>query len=124
MYSPGLVLPGRIDAIASQIDVGPTVLGILNFSYPSRFFGHDIRREGAQRQRAFFANYQTVGYYRDGRVVELKPKARYSIVDAENGQPQAEDALTAQLLDEAISYYQSASEAYRSGDLKLVRPPR
>jgi phosphoglycerol transferase MdoB-like AlkP superfamily enzyme len=124
VYSPGQVRPGRIDAIASQIDVGPTILGMLDFSYSSRFFGHDILREGAKRQRALFANYQTVGYYRDGIVVELKPKGRYRIVSAENGKPRVEDARSAQLLDEAISYYQSASRAYRSGELRLVRRPQ
>jgi phosphoglycerol transferase MdoB-like AlkP superfamily enzyme len=124
VYSPGQVRPGRIDVIASQIDVGPTILGMLDFSYPSRFFGHNILREGAGRQRALFANYQTVGYYRDGVVVELKPKGRYRIVDADSGQPRAEDARSAQLLDEAISYYQSASRAYRSGELRIVRGQR
>jgi phosphoglycerol transferase MdoB-like AlkP superfamily enzyme len=124
VYSPGHVRPGRVNAIASQIDVGPTILGMLEFSYLSRFFGHDILREGAKRQRALFANYQTVGYYKDGIVVELKPKGRYRIVSAESGKPRAEDARSAQLLDEAISYYQSASRAYRSGELRLVRGQR
>ena len=124
VYAPGLARPGRVDAIASQIDVGPTLLGLLDFSYRSRFFGHDILRDGARHQRALFANYQTVGYYRDGIVVELKPKGRYRIVDADSGEPRAEDAHTARLLDEAVSYYQSASVAYKSGDLKLARRQR
>jgi phosphoglycerol transferase MdoB-like AlkP superfamily enzyme len=122
VYSPGHVRPGRIDTVASQIDVGPTLLGMLDFGYRSRFFGHDIVRDGARHPRALFANYQTVGYYRDGVVVELKPKGRYRIVDAGTGLAIAEDARSARLLDEAISYYQLASRAYRSGELKLARP--
>jgi phosphoglycerol transferase MdoB-like AlkP superfamily enzyme len=122
VYSPGHVRPGRIDSIASQIDVGPTILGMLDFSYRSRFFGHDILRDGAKHPRALFANYQTVGYYRDGIVVELKPKGRYRVADAANGLPIREDARSERLLDEAISYYQLASRAYRSGELKLARP--
>jgi phosphoglycerol transferase MdoB-like AlkP superfamily enzyme len=121
VYSPGEVRPRRVDTIASQIDVGPTLLGMLDFSYRSRFFGHDILREGAKHPRALFANYQTVGYYRDNIVVELKPKGRYRIVDAVSGRTRAEDAHSARLLDEAISYYQLASRAYRSGELKLAR---
>jgi phosphoglycerol transferase MdoB-like AlkP superfamily enzyme len=121
VYSPGQVRPGRVDTVASQIDVGPTLLGMLDFSYRSRFFGHDILREGAKHPRALFANYQTVGYYRDGIVVELKPKGRYRIVDAASGRALAEDAHSARLLDEAIAYYQLASRAYRSGELKLAR---
>jgi phosphoglycerol transferase MdoB-like AlkP superfamily enzyme len=121
VYSPGHVRPGRVDTVASQIDVGPTLLGLLDFHYRSRFFGHDILREGAKHPRALFANYQTVGYYRDGIVVELKPKGRYRIVDAESGRARTEDAHSARLLEEAIAYYQLASRAYRSGELKLAR---
>src|SRR5437879_4439493 len=122
VYAPGHVPPRRIDTIASQIDVGPTILGMLDFSYRSRFFGHDILSEGADRQRALLANYQTVGYYRDGIVVELKPKRRHRIVDAATGRERAEDALSARLMDEAISYYQVASRAYKSGQLKIAAP--
>jgi phosphoglycerol transferase MdoB-like AlkP superfamily enzyme len=120
VYSPGNVRPGRVDTLASQIDVGPTLLGILDFSYRSRFFGHDILREGANHQRALFANYQTVGYYRDGVVVELKPRRRYRIVDAVTGKAPGGDVRSADLLDEAISYYQVASRAYKAGQLKVI----
>ena len=120
VYAPGHVPQRRIDTIASQIDVGPTLLGMLGFSYRSRFFGHDILHEGADHPRALLANYQTVGYYRDGIVVELKPKRRYRIVDAATGRERAEDALSARLMDEAISYYQLASRAYKSGQLKIA----
>lgn len=64
------------------------------------------------------ANYQTVGYYESGRIVELKPNARVRVVDAATGKQAPMDALSEQLIDEAISYYQLASEAYRAGDLK------
>ncbi|HMH18475.1 MAG TPA: LTA synthase family protein [Burkholderiales bacterium] len=122
VYAPRQVPPSRIDTIASQIDVGPTILGMLDFSYRSLFFGHDILKEGVNDQRALLANYQTVGYYRDGIVVELKPKGRHRIVDAATGRERAEDALSARLMDEAISYYQLASRAYKSGQLKLDAP--
>ncbi|MGD8790054.1 MAG: sulfatase-like hydrolase/transferase, partial [Burkholderiales bacterium] len=42
IYSPKHVKPGRVDTLVSQIDVAPTVLGILNFSYDSEFFGNDV----------------------------------------------------------------------------------
>ncbi len=120
VYSPGHVQPGRVDTVASQIDVGPTLLGMLDFNYRTRFFGHDVLREGAKHPRALFANYQTVGYYRDGIIVELRPKGRYRIVDAASGKTRPEDAHSARLLEEAISYYQVASRAYRSGQMKLA----
>ena len=118
IYAPGHVAPGRVETIASQIDVAPTVLGLLGMSYRSKFFGHDILREGADHPRALMANYQTVGYYERGRMVELKPNGRVRVVDALSGQTAPDDALSAELIDEAISYYQGASAAYKRGELK------
>ena len=117
IYAPGHVPPRKIDTIASQIDVSPTILGMLNVSYRSRFFGQDILLDGPAHQRALMANYQTVGYYESGRIVELRPNSRVRVVDAESGKPAPQDELSAHLIEEAISYYQLASEAYRLGDL-------
>ena len=36
IYNPGLVGHRRIDALCSQIDVAPTLLGLMNWSYKSR----------------------------------------------------------------------------------------
>jgi phosphoglycerol transferase MdoB-like AlkP superfamily enzyme len=118
IYAPAHVTPRQIDTIASQIDVAPTLLGLLNVSYRTKFFGHDILREGQQHQRALMANYQTVGYYERGRMVELKPNARYRVVDAGTGRELPMDDLSHHLVDEAISYYQLASEAFRLKDRK------
>ncbi len=119
IYAPGLVQPGRIDSIASQIDVAPTLLALLNMSYDSRFFGQDILREGRTHQRAFLSNYQTVGYYERGRIVELRPNGRVRLVSAADGRPAPDDALSRELQEEAISYYQLASRAFRNGEMKL-----
>ena len=89
----------------------------------SRFFGHDILRDGPTHQRALMANYQTVGYYEAGRIVELKPNGRVRVVDAVSGKEAPADELSRHLIDEAISYYQLASEAYRLGDMKKAPRP-
>ena len=118
IYAPEHIAPARIDTLASQIDVAPTLLALLNFSYRSRFFGQDIITEGPRHQRAFLANYQTVGYLEDGVLVELRPQRRWRLVDPVTGKELPADEKGKQLLDEAISYYQAASEAYRSGILR------
>jgi len=121
IYAPKQVAPRRIDTIASQIDVGPTILALLNFSYGSRFFGHDILHEGVHHQRALLANYQTVGYYQDGIVVELKPNRRVRVIDAATGRERPTDALAARVTDEAVSYYEIASRAFKLGELRLAQ---
>jgi len=51
-------------------------------------------------------------------MVELKPNARYRVVDATSGREMPMDELSRHLLDEAISYYQLDAEAFRLKDLK------
>jgi phosphoglycerol transferase MdoB-like AlkP superfamily enzyme len=115
VYAPGIVAPGKIDTLASQIDVAPTVLALLNVSYTSRFFGQDILTEGQHHPRAFMANYLTVGYMQQGRIVELSPKRGVKVVDAQSGQRSAipDLALEAHLSDEASAHYQLASQVLR-----------
>ncbi|HEX6768740.1 MAG TPA: sulfatase-like hydrolase/transferase, partial [Candidatus Binatia bacterium] len=114
IYAPGHVSPGRIDYVASQIDVAPTLLGLLNLSYVSRFFGQDILSEGRLHQRAFMSNYLTVGYMQDGVVIELSPKKRVHAFDAKTGKErQLGDAQLSTLIQEAESYYQVATAVLR-----------
>jgi phosphoglycerol transferase MdoB-like AlkP superfamily enzyme len=120
IYAPAHVAARQVDTIASQMDVAPTLLGLLNVSYRSKFFGHDILREGRDHPRALMSNYQTVGYYESGRIVELRPNAHFRVVDATSGRELPMDDLGRHLVDEAISYYQLAAEAFRFKDLKVA----
>ncbi len=119
IYAPKHLAPARIDTVASQIDIAPTVLALLNFSYVSRFFGQDILTEGRTHQRALMANYQTVGYLENGMLVELRPQRRVRVVDAATGTQLAPNASTQHFANEAIGYYQGASDALRRGALRM-----
>ncbi len=110
IYAPKWIKPAVIDYVSSQIDVGPTILSLLNFSYRSNFFGQDILTEGRLHQRALMANYLTVGYMENGKIVELGPKQKVRVVDAASGKILANSANEKELIDETISYYQIASE--------------
>jgi phosphoglycerol transferase MdoB-like AlkP superfamily enzyme len=122
VYAPRHVTPGRVDTLASQIDVAPTIFGLLGFSYRSKFFGQDILRDGPSHPRALMANYQTVGLYEDGLVVELKPKQRWRVVDATTSEDRPLDARGQRLIDQAVSYYQIASHAFANGELSVLGP--
>lgn len=115
MYAPAHVAPRVVDTLASQIDVGPTILALLNASYTSRFFGQDILTEGAHHQRALMANYLTVGYMEKGLVVELAPKRRARVIDAASGLVlPADDPLAMHRIREAIAHYQVAAQVLRA----------
>lgn len=109
IYAPGLVAPGQVADVASQIDVAPTLLGLLNISYTSQFFGQDIRVAAHRHPHAFMANYLTVGYLEDGRVVELGPKQAATVVDATTGASLMDAPGAGELIDDTVAYYQVAA---------------
>ena len=128
-YAPAHIRPARFDRLMSQIDIGPTLLGLLDMGYSSKFFGHDVFRTDPEQDRALVANYQTLGYMKDGRVVTLQPKQKVSVEDlpAELGLPPPGAMATQRLRDEAVSLYQSAAMVYRGGfqkdeELNATRP--
>jgi len=120
-YAPKLVKPGVMDRLMSQIDVGPTLLGWLGLTYKSRFFGYDIFNLEAGRERAFLSTYQKLGYLKGNRMVVLdvnKAPEIHAGLPAKPTDPSPPNDQ--QLINEAISWYQSASQYFRDGHLKDV----
>jgi phosphoglycerol transferase MdoB-like AlkP superfamily enzyme len=121
IYAPGIVAPGKVETIASQIDLAPTLLAMLSISYQSQFFGQDILTDGKRHQRAFMSNYLTVGYMEDGMVAELSLKRRTRMVDATTGKVMpAEDAHTKDIMIQAVSHFQLAADVLRSKEIGPV----
>lgn len=106
-YAPGFIAPGTHDRMASQIDVGPVLLGLLNTSYVSRFYGRDVLNDDAE-PRAFIGSYQKIALVRDGTTLVLGPK---QAVDGYKGlTSQKTGDLRPELIADAIAYYQFASD--------------
>jgi len=118
-YAPRLVKPGVIGRLMSQADIGPTLVGWLGLSYSSRFFGYDIFSLEAGRERAFISTYQKLGYLKANRLVVLDVNRKPTVLDGLPGKRAGTAPPTdQQLIKEAISWYQSASDYFRSGQLK------
>jgi phosphoglycerol transferase MdoB-like AlkP superfamily enzyme len=118
VWSPAHIKPQRIDRLASQIDIPPTLMGLLNSSYTSKFYGHDVMRSPAADDRAFVANYQTLGYMKAGRLVTLQPKRKVGIepLPAALGLPADPGGVSDDTLRrEAIGQYMSAAYVFRNG---------
>ena len=117
IYSPAHIEPGKMERLMSQIDIGPTLLGMLNFTYESKFFGYDMARLEIGRERAFISTYQNLGYIKGDKLVILSPQQHVEVkvlpeFSHENG-PTNEQAL-----NEAISWYQTASYCFSHGLMK------
>ncbi len=78
LYAPEYIEPGEIDKLSSQIDIAPTILGLLNLSYESDFFGHDILRPDF-KPRALIANYVKLGLLKDEKLVVLSPQQKIDL---------------------------------------------
>jgi phosphoglycerol transferase MdoB-like AlkP superfamily enzyme len=115
IYAPEQIQPGKVATLASQIDIPPTLLGLLNMSYKSFFFGKDIRLVPPEQGRAFIANYQNLGLFDGQQLAILAPR---KIITKQSGL--ATDSIeekTANLDDSlvrrCISYYQGAAYIFQ-----------
>jgi phosphoglycerol transferase MdoB-like AlkP superfamily enzyme len=114
IYSPDHVSPQRIDRLASQIDIAPTVLGLLNFSYTSKFFGKDILKMEPKQERAFISTYQKLGFMKKDRLVVLDLKKEINLFQTDDMTGEEKKIPADQnLFDEAINYYQAADYFYQ-----------
>ncbi|MBO9632209.1 MAG: sulfatase-like hydrolase/transferase [Chitinophagaceae bacterium] len=110
IYSPGNIVPQQFERLTAQIDIAPTILGLLKFSYRSKFFGQDIFSLPEGRERALISTYQGLGYVRNGQLVIQSP-----VKQVEQFKPDFVTGnsirvnITDSLADQAIAYYQTAA---------------
>lgn len=110
IYAPKLLQPRQVTDLTAQIDIAPTILGMLRFQYRSKFFGQDVLNTPAEKQRAFISTYQGLGYLRNGRLVLQSPvkSVRQFKPDFKTGNASTV-SLDDSLVNQAIAYYQCAS---------------
>jgi phosphoglycerol transferase MdoB-like AlkP superfamily enzyme len=53
LYAPGLLNPARYDAVGSQLDILPTILGLLDLETEHASFGRDLMRVAARNESGF-----------------------------------------------------------------------
>lgn len=122
VYSPGFITPKHFTNMVSQIDLMPTVFGLLNFSYQSKFFGQDVLQQ-SYKPRALIATYQDLGLIKDNVLTILSPKQQVKqfelvlkpIAGVENDFQIYYDEKPLKkarpdLIKETIAYYQTASD--------------
>lgn len=108
IYCPGLFQPGEIDRLSSQMDVAPTLLSLLGFSYDSLFFGRDILAPDF-KPRALIANYQKLGLLKDQELLILSPTKEISRINLDLNEPTLEKIKNSYpSVQELVAYYQGA----------------
>jgi len=126
IYAPGFIQPQKVDKLVSQIDIMPTVLGILNFKYKSKFFGKNVLKTN-YIPRAFIATYQDLGYIKDGVLTIISPQKKvkqYDLIQQKNEtlgpdysiiyEEKPKTKIDVKLRKETIAIYQTASHILKT----------
>jgi phosphoglycerol transferase MdoB-like AlkP superfamily enzyme len=115
VYAPAHIAPRRVDRLMSQIDILPTLLGLLDFRYYTKFLGRDVLHSAPETDRAFVGNFQTLAYMKGDRIAVLQPKRKSDVYRLEQGRTYIPLPADPAFTREAIAYYQVASHLFRNG---------
>ena len=120
VYAPGLIPQGRTDRLVSQMDLGPTLLGALGLSYRTSWLGRDLFRTPESEDRAFISTYQSLGLVKGSELVVLTPDKAIAANHIENWATSdyMKEEVPTSLGEEAVSWYQEASDLFKNGLLK------
>ena len=112
-YSPAHIAPQRVDTLGAQIDLIPTLLGRLGFTYDSPFFGVDLMRVPKDGGHFAISHNFSIAFGRPGHVVVLEPNGEtlgYAFSPhAKELAPEAPDPATLRM---AIAQTQEAHRAF------------
>jgi len=110
----------KVDKLASQIDMFPTLFSMLNWKYSSNLFGVDILSMKPNEERAFIGNYRKLGLLKENKLMVLNDKKEgdfYQWNSADNKLTTLPENI--EYLEETISYYQAADYLFQNEGLKL-----
>ena len=112
IYSPKHIRAGQIDTLASQMDLAPTLLALLNISYQSYFFGKNILSPDF-KGRALIANYQKLGLLKKNELLFLSPGKQINRVALNYEDPILEKvSMDYPGVSDLMAYYQGADYVF------------
>lgn len=116
--------PGVVDTLMSQVDFAPTLLGLLNWSYKSRFYGRDVLDpKNDESPRAFIGTYQKIGLLQGGQLAVLSPVRQAALYRVDpDGETLVKEGEASPLVRDAVAFYQSASDFYQKGTYRALHP--
>ena len=114
IYAPKLIEARETAQLASQIDLAPTLLGLLNLDYESTFFGRNLLQDNPLPPRVVVGNYQHLGLFDGKDLAILSPRQGLrrhddALTDSRESRATANDPL----ITRAITYYQTASYGFK-----------
>lgn len=114
IYAPYIIKPMKVTERSSQVDMAPTLLGLLRASYESHFFGRDKLRY-QEDSLITLGTYQNLGFWMKNRLTVLSPQDKIECFNVLDGSTALGEACNANDIQHAIAWYELASERYKSG---------
>lgn len=119
--------PARHGMLGCQLDVAPTILGLLGRPYQSTFFGRDLLNTPTLHGRVLLHHNRSVGIYSEQRLVVFNLNKQ---VDYFTGDPKREglrrmpeaDEVALKLQREATALFQVGDQLYMEGRFNVTRP--
>lgn len=113
--------PEKIERLTSQIDVMPTLFGYLGWNYNTSLYGKDINQTKIGDERAFIGNYRTLGMLKGNIFTQIDDRKRVKqfVVSGADRSLSEVKAKNNDQVAETISYYQTASERFKNGKMKM-----
>ena len=111
----------KINRLTSQIDLMPTLFGYLGWNYTTSLYGKDINQTKIGDERAFIGNYRTLGMLKGNTFTQIDDRKRvkqFTVKDSDKSLNEIK-SKNQQLISETISYYQTASERFKNGKMKV-----
>jgi phosphoglycerol transferase MdoB-like AlkP superfamily enzyme len=114
-YAPAHLAPGMIETLTTQIDIAPTVLGLLGLEYEAPFFGTNVLACAPCEQVALFSHNHDVAAFRDGKLAVLGLGQRQHVLAYDRALDSYHAvASDPQLLELTIAIYQTAYEQFQA----------
>ncbi|MNQ01038.1 Lipoteichoic acid synthase 2 [compost metagenome] len=116
VYAPKWIDAREDGQLASQIDLAPTLLGLLGLDYQSTFFGRNLLQPHSTAPRVLIGNYQHLGLFDGQNLAILSPNRLMRRHDDALGASREHAAgRDDALIDRDIAYYQAASYGFSHG---------
>ncbi len=121
IYAPDMIPAKEVNTLMSQIDVMPTLFGLLHFDYDNKFYGQNVF-DKSYTPRAFIATYQDLGYIKDNILTIISPVKKvkqFELIPQPNPKLGANfqlyfeerpmNTLREDLVNETVAYYQTSA---------------
>lgn len=111
-----------ISKLCSQIDLMPTLFGYLNWNFNTELYGMEIDKMEPSEERALIGNYRTLGLLKNNLLTEINDRKQIIQFNWNSKSKTMTENKSDQndiLKNLTIAYYQTASERFTNGKMKV-----